>query len=292
MAFPSIASSAVKIDAASGTQHDYEFPSGIQAGDLLIWIMGHYPASSGTASNYPSGFNALVSDFVLPDVYMEVFVKVAAGTESGTGQHTSGNSCIAVTRIDRIANWHGTDSSSGRTGLSDVIDASTTINPSALNPSGWDVEDTLWINYLGYSPESAVSSYPSNMGNNQVTNATGSGTGHFRMARASAESAVASFDPATWTVGTAAQIVSLHLVIRPKVVSYNMEGFLWRDDNDDEDAATALTSQDTNISRGKNVNTRLRILTDTVDADPPTGALTLQYRKVGDPASEWRTIPV
>jgi hypothetical protein len=72
-------------------------------------------------------------------------------------------------------------------------------------------------------------------------------------------------------------------------VEYEQEGFRWRDDDADEDEATWLANQDTDISRGKNLNTRLRILTDTAGDSPSAGA-TLQYCKVGDPDTEWETI--
>ena len=70
------------------------------------------------------------------------------------------------------------------------------------------------------------------------------------------------------------------------------EGFRWRDDDADEDEAAWLDTQDTNITRGKETNTRLRILTDTSAGDPPSEGLQLEYRKVGDPDSEWRKVPL
>lgn len=38
------------------------------------------------------------------------------------------------------------------------------------------------------------------------------------------------------------------------------EGFRWRDDDDDENSAAWLDTQDTHITRAKSTNTRLRIL--------------------------------
>jgi hypothetical protein len=67
----------------------------------------------------------------------------------------------------------------------------------------------------------------------------------------------------------------------------DLEGYRWRDDNGSESGASWLDSQDTNITRAKETNTRLRLLTDTT-GDAPTQRLKLQYRKVG--TLGWRDI--
>ncbi len=70
------------------------------------------------------------------------------------------------------------------------------------------------------------------------------------------------------------------------------EGFRWRDDDADEDEAAWLELQDVNTTRAREENTRVRILTDTAAGDPPSEGLELEYRKVGDPDSEWRKVPL
>jgi len=72
-------------------------------------------------------------------------------------------------------------------------------------------------------------------------------------------------------------------------LSSEQEGFRFRNDDGSESAATWKADQDTDISLGKEVACRLRTLVD-MTGDPPTQQATLQYRKVGDPATEWRTI--
>ncbi len=51
-----------------------------------------------------------------------------------------------------------------------------------------------------------------------------------------------------------------------KAVDFTLEqeGFLFRDDDGDEDEANGLANQDTDISRDKDVNTRLRMLINGV----------------------------
>jgi len=62
------------------------------------------------------------------------------------------------------------------------------------------------------------------------------------------------------------------------------EGFQFRKDNGDN-----IGSQDEDAEVATETNTRLRILIDATD-DPSSAAATLQYRRVGDPDSEWRNI--
>lgn len=74
-------------------------------------------------------------------------------------------------------------------------------------------------------------------------------------------------------------------------VAYEQEGHHFRDDDGSESAATFLGAQDSNITRPKSTNTRLRITTDSTSGDPPTAQVALQYRQTGDADSEWRDVP-
>lgn len=66
------------------------------------------------------------------------------------------------------------------------------------------------------------------------------------------------------------------------------EGFRWRDDDNDEANASWLDAQDTNISRERNVNTRIRVLVNA-NGDPASKQFQLEYRKVGD--TDWKAVP-
>jgi len=80
-------------------------------------------------------------------------------------------------------------------------------------------------------------------------------------------------------------------------VDIEQRAYRFREDDGDEDGATWIAAEDTNITRGKNVNTRLRIQTDVTGSasaettDDAQKKPTLQYRKVGDPDTEWRDVP-
>lgn len=82
------------------------------------------------------------------------------------------------------------------------------------------------------------------------------------------------------------------LLLDALAASREQEGFRFRDDDDDEASAAWLAAQDVNVTRAKETNTRLRTLVDTTVADPPSESLDLEYRKVGDPSTEWRKVPL
>ncbi len=72
-------------------------------------------------------------------------------------------------------------------------------------------------------------------------------------------------------------------------VLWEQEGYRWRNDNGSESAATWKQNQDKEDIMTKTTNTRLRVLNDSA-ANDATKTVTLQYRRVGDPDSEWRSI--
>jgi hypothetical protein len=65
------------------------------------------------------------------------------------------------------------------------------------------------------------------------------------------------------------------------------EGYRWRDDDGSESAATWLQSQDVNLSRGKNVNTRLRVIVNA-NENPDSQQFQLEVRKQG--VGAWQKI--
>jgi len=87
------------------------------------------------------------------------------------------------------------------------------------------------------------------------------------------------------------QILTRQAVLADLSVVLEQEGFHFRNDDGSESAATFIGAQDSDTTRGKSLNTRLRILVDA-SGDPDTAQLTLQYRKVGDADSEWRAVPL
>lgn len=76
--------------------------------------------------------------------------------------------------------------------------------------------------------------------------------------------------------------------VRGNPASLEQEGFRFRADDGDEDGATWLASQDTDISRAADTNTRLRMLLNGTD-DPGSAQYQLEWRKVSGP-TDWRKV--
>lgn len=96
-------------------------------------------------------------------------------------------------------------------------------------------------------------------------------------------------DPATFEFGDADEWGAISLAIRPDVVDYEQEGHQFYEDDGNEASASAIGAQDSNVTRAKELNTRLRILTDAT-GNPPTAQKTLQFRRVGDADTEWEDV--
>lgn len=62
--------------------------------------------------------------------------------------------------------------------------------------------------------------------------------------------------------------------------AYEQEGYRWRDDDGSETTATFLASQDTEITRRKSLNTRLRIIMNAT-GNPVSNDFKLEYRRKG-----------
>ncbi len=92
-------------------------------------------------------------------------------------------------------------------------------------------------------------------------------------------------------INSGAELEARSLVVFSMELSppHEQEGYRWRNDDGSESAATWLANQDTDISRGKESTTRLRLLTD-VTGDPDSAGATVQFRAVGDGVTEWEDI--
>lgn len=72
------------------------------------------------------------------------------------------------------------------------------------------------------------------------------------------------------------------------LIDLEQEGFRWRSDDGSETTATWLEVQDTNLTRAKNQNTRLRMLLNT-GAGPTFDPYQLEYRPTG---GTWKPVPL
>ncbi|MCI0554669.1 MAG: hypothetical protein L0287_27290, partial [Anaerolineae bacterium] len=101
-------------------------------------------------------------------------------------------------------------------------------NPPSLNPSGWDVEDTLWIAVCGWDDgDIGASAYPSGYGNTlaRAADSVADGVG---CASATKGSAAASEDPGTFTITASRASVAQTIAIRP--AQFTVSGTIYQSD--------------------------------------------------------------
>lgn len=88
--------------------------------------------------------------------------------------------------------------------------------------------------------------------------------------------------------GGTVDMSGIALEVKGTPAALEQEGYRWRADDGNESGATWLAAQDTNITRGANVNTRLRTLVNAT-GDPSSEQYQLEWRKVGGP-TDWRKV--
>lgn len=213
--FPTVSDMLTQTFSAA-TAHNVTMPSTVDSGDLLLVLFTNDHTTSGVI-NTPSGWTQKVTSTQNTQVRASVYAKVADGTEDGASVDfsTSPASEEAAAHVYRIktGEWSGTIAGvevSAAAGAS----GTTTPNPASLNPGAWGTENTLWIAYAGGSSFDSVTSYPSGF-NGGVHNQSNTGTGGASSASAWQESASASVDPGSFTMGSTEDAVSYTIGIRP-----------------------------------------------------------------------------
>src|SRR3972149_4008656 len=144
LAAPVVASVTATTFGSDTTGHLVSMPATVNAGDLLIVLFTNDGSATVTT---PDGWTQLASTPNGSAVRLSVYYKKAAGTEGGTTvDFVTSAAEQAAAQVYRITDWDGTTPpaiSSAATGSSPSPD------PASLNPTGWGVEDTLWLAVAG-----------------------------------------------------------------------------------------------------------------------------------------------
>jgi len=219
--FPTVSDRITQNFSSAASAHNVVMPSTINAGDLLMVLFTNDFAAGGVIGT-PSGWTQKATSTQNNQVRASVYVKVADGSEDSTSVDfsTSPASEEATAQVYRIkaGEWSGTTAGvevSAATGAT----GTTTPNPASLNPGAWGTENTLWIAYAGGSSFDSVTSYPTGFSGG-VHNQSNTGTGGASSASAWQESASASVDPGTFTMGSTEDVVSYTIGIRPASFSF------------------------------------------------------------------------
>lgn len=213
--FPQVPSITPSVFSSFSTTHNVAMPATVGAGDGLICLL----TTGNVTVTTPSGWELKGSGLDLTNnVKLSVYTKDAVGNEDGaTVNFITGSSSLAAAQVYRIdANsWHG-DISLGFAIGSFPNGVSANPNPPSLNPSNWDVLDTLWIAVKASYNGGTVSVYPSSYANGAECN-TSLGVGDLFLASCRRENAVASEDPGTFTISGAFGWVACTIAIRPSL---------------------------------------------------------------------------
>lgn len=84
-------------------------------------------------------------------------------------------------------------------------------------------------------------------------------------------------------------IVGTYKAAPPDPLSYEQEGFRFRNDDGSEAAATWLAAQDINITRAAALNTRIRVLVNATN-DPPAEQYQLEVKRLSEADSAYRKV--
>lgn len=233
MAFPTIPTSTrVIFRNQADTTGTRTFPnfSGLTfaAGDLLIAIVATYQSSTNPQfSSWSGSFTEFSDQGSGSTMGIGCAYKIADGSETGAITVTqattiTGHASMCLMAIPGAHQSTAPESGTKADGTSSAAD------PASFNPSGWDVEDTLWISVVASGMTAGTGSWtatgttaPTNYTDRQDSNTTdNSTTGQTEIAVAFRQNAAASEDVGTAGVDTSyARNSALVIAVRPAPVT-------------------------------------------------------------------------
>ena len=218
MAFPQVGSESSGTQTSDSTSWTLTYPSGIQAGDLLIVIM----ACDGlptpititdfdTLGDTPAASNLAV---------LAVRGKVATGSESGNFTATlnaAEQGCWRVLRIT-AGTWYGGTVLSGQAVDAGGSASGTSTAPDPVNnPAVWGQRDNLFIAMSAADHgDTTHTGFPTNYSNTSSQESGGANGAALGVARR--ENYVAAEDPSAFTIDQSEEWAAAVYVIRPTAV--------------------------------------------------------------------------
>ena len=195
------------------------------SGDLLIAIVFCYQTGTGTNAAFSSwggSFTEFHDSATSTTMAIGCAYKWSTGSETGTFSVTqagavTGHAAMILLSIPG-AHLSTPPEAGGR-----ASGVNSTAQPGALNPAGWDVEDTLWITVGGSGETATTGSFtgmaasdPTNYTDNFVTGVTGDVVGGVEGKVAFRQLAAASETPPTFSNDTSnARWGALTIAVRP-----------------------------------------------------------------------------
>lgn len=232
MAFPTIptvAGGQVLFQNQTDTSGTRTFPNlsslTKSSGDLLLAIIVAYNTNitGGVYSSWGGGFTEFLDLSSAATMNAGAAYKWSDGTETGTFTVTqaatvTGNASMCLLAIPGA---HATTPPEAGT---PAVGTTSAADPGSFNPSGWDVEDTLWISVVGSGMTSGTGSWtatgttaPTNYTDRADSNQADDSTiGRTEIAVSFYQNAAASEDQGTAGVDTSnARNIAVCLAVRP-----------------------------------------------------------------------------
>jgi len=209
MSFPTVLSITETAFPTITTAHNVAMPATVNAGDLLVVLFANDDDSTVTT---PSGWTLLATSLASTVQRLSIYTKTAVGNEDGTTvDFVTSAAEKAAAQVYRATDWGDIEISTAGTG--------TSVNPDSpsFNPSGWDVEDTLWLTVESHANGREVSSYPTDYTDGLRTRSSADEAEAALVASARRENAVASENPGVFTIATSSQWAAFTIAIRPVV---------------------------------------------------------------------------
>ena len=205
--------------AAEPTSHLVQMPAIVDPGDLLVILVSlHQEPPSAT----PGGWSQLFLLALGADEFA-AYAKDAVGDEDGTTVDvTTTIGASGAAQVYRITNWEGTLVNGVEVGTA-VGAQGTTPDPPSLTAS-WGAENNLWLAVAGAADDDqAATAYPTNYTNGIDTMSGGGANSSAQVYSARRENAIATENPAVFTLATTEAWVANTIVIRPAPSTFDSE---------------------------------------------------------------------
>lgn len=210
MAFPVIAASTNGGSGTSTASFSINLPAGVTADELLVIVLQRQGNWNAT---FPGDWNPLTSDTApTGSTSQGIYWKIADGTETTVAVTWTPNAAYTYVSM-RITGHHDTAP------IEALIATGSDINPNppSFNPTGWDVEDTLWLAEMCWDGTVNRSLDPGGytfVNENDIGGTNPGGTSVFFK-----NSASASDDPGVFTLTGTEQWTAATIAIRPAAVA-------------------------------------------------------------------------
>ena len=212
-AFPVVEALTASAFPVHQYSHLVAMPAQVNAGDLLLAIFTNHAWATVTP---PPGWAAIGTTLNGTVVRTSRLAKRADGTEGGTTVDFQTSVLeTAVAHVYRISGWFDDGVLTDAIADAGVIGSGLTPDPPALDPTGWDVENTLWIVAYGAENLGDTAGYPAGYTGGRY-DPSGGLVGRCSAATARRNGAVASEDPGPFQNYADQAWVAVTIAIRPR----------------------------------------------------------------------------